>query len=472
MKNTTKAIIASLFVVLVAGIAWASTASASDGDDVVIGPILVNEPDGTHECNSTWQTVDTKTGTRIETYEYEVEIPGEDEVSHQEYRYSRTIPDEVIEDTYRTEYLYEKEVQDYKTQYHFRKHTRPWVRGHFDKSVRPWVWIDGHWGDWNKTYNSHQSWQDSSDPLGTPQPHRDGQWQARWDGETREIEDGTHTEQSGWTTEILTDPWVKINERDVSNEDGYTIPGYTEFYVNGGTTSLTEDDSEGSDQWTEDDVDATWTQIDERKVVDKEAVPPRTEIRTGEREVEYEYTVTTYYEAGWECPVESTTTTTTEPEVTTTTTVPVSSTTTTPATTTTAPTTTTTIPDVDPCIIRTRINNTDGTITWVYTSYDDGFFYGFGDEDDLQGWTRWSVDACYVPVTTTTTEAPTTTIDDYIERDGRCYRYNPTTASYWEVDCDLADTGNGTKIVLGLAMVVLSLGVLAFVLARRPSKSS
>lgn len=215
-------------------------------------------------------------------------VPGSDQTSHQEFRYSR-------------------EVTDYKTQYHFRKFTHTKTRTpagpdlwwnwspndtqgpqdyvpdwptddrgtwqgphenggpmqdtygtfqtgggnspffHREHGTPAGEWSDyGPWTPWEPM--THESWQDSPDPLGSPAYHGSGtypdgtewyrEWQAQWDGQTRQVEIGSHTE----------------------------------YFVLGGEPSLNEADA----SWILPEqlpVDQGWMQFDERTVVDTEETP-------------------------------------------------------------------------------------------------------------------------------------------------------------------------------------------------------
>lgn len=181
-----------------------------------------------------------------------------------------------------TQHRYQREVTEYKTQYHFRKFTRErtqvvvspeiwqnfspnrdqgrfegpptWPtdpRGtwhHQDKSIPgghqgpDGVYQKGHgnsswfyrqaavldwsaWGGWTAWEpETHTSWEDSDAALGQPAYHASGttnglkwerQWQAQFDGQTRQVENGTSTETSDWMTSVPEgDGWTMIDTRE------------------------------------------------------------------------------------------------------------------------------------------------------------------------------------------------------------------------------------------------------------------
>ncbi len=197
-------------------------------------------------------------------------VPGNEETSHEEFRYLREVPGQ--DEVSHVEYLYEKTVVDYKTQYHFRKFTHT-------KYKSEGTWGDyGPWTPW--VPETHTSWEDSDAPLGVPQFHGQGdnwyrEWQAMFDGQTRQVENGSHQESSGWVTEQLGEPWVLVDTRKVV--DSEAVPGYTEYYVLGGEPSLNEADA----SWIlAEQAPEGWTQFDERTVSNEDGTDP----------------VTTYYE--------------------------------------------------------------------------------------------------------------------------------------------------------------------------------
>lgn len=92
------------------------------------------------------------------------------------------------------------------TEYHFAKFTRE-RSGEKKRGEVQW----GDWSDWTLwTPVTHTSWELNTDPIGSPQPHaewKDGktyyerQWQARYDGTNRTIED-----KAAWDEKVK-DAW-------------------------------------------------------------------------------------------------------------------------------------------------------------------------------------------------------------------------------------------------------------------------
>lgn len=374
MKKITSTIMAALIVLstflAIAGSALGGVAQATNDE-----PIVVTEPDGIHDCDDTWTETETRTGVRTE--ERTRTIPGEAEVSHQEYRYSRTVEGEYHE---------EQSHLIYEVAKFTRERTRTYTPGtegqHY--SLKGNSGIGKHdipvWPAWYWQANTHQEPHGTNSatwPNGQPGLHytsggqgkRDwfyyvpgtsasyGEW-SPWSTPTQWYANLNQDPHHEWVETVPSPNWqqhggsyTNTYQRDwavlptgktekVVDQEAYTDPDVTYFYVNGGSETTVEDSSNESDQWTADEVDTqVWTQIDEREVVDKEAVPERTE--TYEVEVEYEYEVEVEYEAGWECPPETTEPpTTTEPPQTT-----VPPTTTPEVPTTTEPPVVTTVPD-------------------------------------------------------------------------------------------------------------------------------
>jgi hypothetical protein len=158
----------------------------------------------------------------------------------------------------------------------------------------------GGWGPWSE-YGpwtqwlpvTHESWENSNTPLGVPQFHGSGQdgnvqwhreWQAQFDGQTRQFQIGTRTETSEWT------PWTVLssgltvqptldentNVREfrlvgpVKVVDVQAAEGYTEYYVLGGEPSRNVSDA----SWIRlEQAPQGWTQFDSRTVVDQQGTP-------------------------------------------------------------------------------------------------------------------------------------------------------------------------------------------------------
>jgi hypothetical protein len=251
--------------------------------------------------------------------------PGAEHEAEYEIRsaYSQVIPGQVKQS--HTEYKYERTVADYKTQYHFAKFTREKtksadVRGFWQKfspnrgqgpltsapayptdprgtwsekkynggpdqdksgvysssdgnGRSSWFYrqqtVTGTWGDfgpWTKWLpEQHTSWQDSDEPLGTPQLHAQGanfyrEWQARFDGQTRQVETGTHVETSEWlTAPPAGDGWVQIDSQEVVTQEA--TDDKTVYFFAGGepTETLTEAN------YTTDNPGEGWTKVKDKE---------------------------------------------------------------------------------------------------------------------------------------------------------------------------------------------------------------
>lgn len=275
-----KRIIAAFIVMLVgiAGVlAFAGTAQASTPGDSASNPIVVSDPSEVPEGAVTDGPVKNKE-TCETTQTWVLTVPGKQEVTHEETRWSKYVPgnEETFHNEYSylertrtktenndTQYRFPKQVREvvhnshkefkykkenFKTQYHFRKYTETKSQTRTkDKHGNwgPWsAWSEyGPWIAWEPM--THESWQDSNAPLGSPADHADWTdtsangktqthyhrlWQARADGQTRQVSLGF--EYSGWTTEVRGAPWIKVDERTVNDPDTYTDwadAGYTDW---------------------------------------------------------------------------------------------------------------------------------------------------------------------------------------------------------------------------------------------------
>lgn len=87
------------------------------------------------------------------------------------------------------------------------------------------------WGAWTAWEpETHTSWENSDVPLGQPAHHASGssnglnwerQWQAQFDGQTRQVENGTSTETSDWVTSAPEgDGWSIVDTRQVETKPG------------------------------------------------------------------------------------------------------------------------------------------------------------------------------------------------------------------------------------------------------------
>ena len=202
---------------------------------------------------------------------------------------------------------------------------------------------DGYWTAWS-SYGpwtmwepmTHESWQDSDAPLGEPAFHAQWTsgnteyyrvWQARFTGDTRQVQTGSHDVFTGEITETRDAPWVLLSGYPKTVTDSAAVPatpgtwsgwlpealdtlnGWTGeepatpdvimgsadqsdltwaqtrtvvdvsehyvFYVKGGEPSLNEADA----SWLlgSEGPGAPWVNFDERTVIDKAAVPEYTE---------------------------------------------------------------------------------------------------------------------------------------------------------------------------------------------------
>lgn len=210
-----------------------------------------------------------------------------------------------------------------------REHGTPGTDGHWTQ------WSDyGPWTLWEPM--THESWQDSDAPLGEPAFHaswRDGNteyyrvWQARFTGDTRQVQTGSHDEFTGEITETRDAPWVLLSGYPITVTDSpaspatpgtwsawlpqpldtlngwvgeepatpdvimgsadqsdltwtqtrtvVDVPAHYVYYVKGGEPSLNEADA----SWLlgSEGPGAPWVNFAERTVVDTAAVPEYTE---------------------------------------------------------------------------------------------------------------------------------------------------------------------------------------------------
>lgn len=308
----------SALVLAGAGVIGLSTSAAAD-DSVIVVSEKSEAPQGT-----VWTpgTPDPLTCLVIDLGVHTEPGQTHEAVTEDQSRYSKVVKgSEAV-----LEYKFQRTVADYKTQYHFAKFTReksktPDVKGFWQEfsPTKPktfqgppayptdprgkwsapkysggpqqdasgvfqnaggngsWFYrqqaVEGTWSDWSEwtkwSPEQHTSWQDSADPLGTPQPHASTptfyrEWQARFDGQTREVPNGSHEETSDWVTEKPDgEGWVKIDERTAVE----AVPDTTVYYVTGGTTSDDLTDA----NWTTDTPGEPWVLVDERTVTIKEA---------------------------------------------------------------------------------------------------------------------------------------------------------------------------------------------------------
>lgn len=316
-------------VVAAGFIGVAAPASATEGGVTVVQS-KSEAPEGTvwtpgtpdpATCMVTDTGVHTQEGKHHEAetelrYAYKQVIPGQTEASHQEYKYSRT-------------------VADYKTQYFFAKFThtktRTWIKG---TPATPSVWAvfspnkdqgpfdgppaypsdprgtwqvkgqvppghagpngvyqtndngranwfyreagnpgtPGKWSAWSD-YGpwtlwqpiQHTSWQDSNVPLGTPQFHGQGdtwyrEWQAQPTGETRQVQTGTHVDTTDWlTAPPVGEGWTQVDERKVVDRE--KTDESTVYYNPAGEPTETFTDA----NYTTGNPGSPWVKVDEKR---------------------------------------------------------------------------------------------------------------------------------------------------------------------------------------------------------------
>ena len=238
------------------------------------------------------------------------EVPGQDAVTHKEYKYSKTIP--AVDGV--KEYKYKKWVNDYKTKYQYAKQVRGVVQQKDNGQDR---WHDtGQTFDWTWWVGGNTQWSiqnvdvlESGQHSGIQKEWTEGNGHKHWrwktteyryvkNGETQQVPDGGHYEykwltadEAGWTktgesrwktepqpektvlynngewtTDTPGEPWERIDFRTVT--DSEAVPGYTIYYVSGGDHTRTLGDS----NWTTDTPEG-WTFVDERKREVKNEIP-------------------------------------------------------------------------------------------------------------------------------------------------------------------------------------------------------
>lgn len=188
----------------------------------------------------------------IETRAY---TPGTDEKTHTEYKYSRVVPG--TEGVH--EYLYQKTVPAYVTEYQYQKQTRTTVQHGASSApvlVSDWSWWEPARTQWS-TKNvdvlqsgNHANW---TAPHNRHTDFFDRDYRYVKNGVTRQVESGTTTVDSGWTTDALGNPWVLVDTRWKTEP----TPDTVEYYHAGA--------------WTTDVLGSPWKIDDTRTVVDSEA---------------------------------------------------------------------------------------------------------------------------------------------------------------------------------------------------------
>lgn len=260
-------VILTVLATIMLGIGVAS-ANADYSTDPANPTLVTTVPEGFSPYGE--PTTETDNCVTTTTQAYSRTTPGEDAVTHEEWR---------TEERTRSS----EEVTDYVTEYHFRKFVRTKTRTYTEGTAKVdhwWNWspnnsqgpqnyvpnfpndprgtwqgphvnggpqqdtygtfqtgggnspffhrenvqpaTQGGWGPWSAfgpwtpwVPESHTSWETSTAPLGVPQFHGSGQngntqfyreWQAQFDGQTREVASGTHTEYGEWS------PWRVYGE--------------------------------------------------------------------------------------------------------------------------------------------------------------------------------------------------------------------------------------------------------------------
>jgi len=353
MKN--KGLSAILAFMLVGGGFLFASTSAAPGDSPN-DPIVLTSPGDAPEGAVTSGPV-TNPDTCETTQTWVLTVPATDATSHEEFRYKRDVPavqeqahnEWGVEQRTRTD----QQVPDYQTQYHFSKYTHTktrtlgpdlwwnfspnnthttfhgpalwptdsrgtWQGPHENGGPQQdefgtfangnpdnggnWFHRDhGEWGPWSDfgpwtqwTPITHESWQDSTDPLGSPEFHGQGQdgdvqwyreWQARFDDQTRQVEVGSHIVFSDWTAwttlsdHLTAEPTLAENTTlheyrligPVRVVDVEAVDGYALYYVLGGEPSLNVGDA----TWllASQAPSEGWSVFDERSVSDENGTP-------------------------------------------------------------------------------------------------------------------------------------------------------------------------------------------------------
>jgi hypothetical protein len=253
-------------------------------------------------------------------------VPGNDQTSHQEFRYKRDVP--ATEEQSHMEYKYKKEVSDYTTKWHIEKvYAEDVYKDHWysynpgrdkeddDPTTGP-IDKDNGWQGDNGNHNG--LYDDPNFALNTPWQSAGGNG-AWWyvdreishhagdiypghggdvisdteptvfHGRTigvpfeiagmmfkyvitghEQVQSGSHFVYTDWTTDVLDAPWIKVDERKVVDVEA--VPGYTEYFVLDGEPSQNEADASWilAEQLP---LDQGWVQFDERTVVDTEETP-------------------------------------------------------------------------------------------------------------------------------------------------------------------------------------------------------
>lgn len=306
----------------------------------VENPIVVNDPSevpegAVEDAVSTYNTP----GKCDTTRSWVLTVPASEDTTHEEYRYKKVVPPQTHEEyryertvkEYKTEYHFAKYTQTKSRTYvegqahidhwwnwspndtsgpqnyvpNFPNDPRgtwqgPHVNGGPSQGTygtfqtgggnSPYFhrehiqdFVAGGWGPWSAfgpwtpwVPQSHVSWQDNTDPLGSPAFHgqwTEGntqyyrQWQARYTGNTRQTETGSHVETSDWLrSQPAGEGWVQIDQRTVTDVGERTL-----YYVLGGEPSENEADA----TWllAEQAPGEPWVLFDTREVSNEDGTP-------------------------------------------------------------------------------------------------------------------------------------------------------------------------------------------------------
>lgn len=131
--------------------------------------------------------------------------------------------------------------------------------------------VDAHWSDWKSA-----GWTDWSVGNTKPVDTDDTRFGSV---ETRLVKGTPSKETTDWITDILTAPWVKIDERKVVTTE--PVDGYTEYYVKNDNPSRNKDDA----TWIPNDVLNGWVQFDKRVIKNTILVPGKPYYVTQKHEV-------------------------------------------------------------------------------------------------------------------------------------------------------------------------------------------
>ena len=282
----------SFLMALVVALIGLATTSAPATADTSSTPIVVGSPSDVPagavedvpsqyqtagECDTTRSWTLVVPPTTKQQYRHPLEkrtyTPGTAEVSHQEYKYKKTVP--AVEGV--KEYRYRKAIM--KTQYwaKYQKHVagrvEKWNGSSWYDTGSDFGWTKWEGDFWNTTGSFQtRDWADAASPDvieegghgGVSDSFTNNGYTYRHQAErysyrvierlTRQVSTGTY-EYSAWTTQVWGAPWEKVEERWQTEPK----PAYDVYYNNGG--------------WTRDVLGSPWVRIAERKVVDSAAVP-------------------------------------------------------------------------------------------------------------------------------------------------------------------------------------------------------